>query len=319
MDEMGEGKRISVIMITHNRESFVENMICDVLNQTFKDFEYIIVDNCSIDRSGEIADLYAEKDPRIKVIHLEDEVSIGKARNEGVAHSTGEFITFVDDDDRIEKDFLESLRSMLSTEDIDFVMCGAVEKQGEEVSPQCAFDGTYSLNARQAIMALLNRKYMRAGMPAKLIRRKIIEKYPFKEDCRHEDIHTVYKYLSEIRKGVITGSPKYCVVRHGGNISYFTSDSSRITPEQLSEYLQAFKERTRFISEKFPDLKEIVQYSEWSYMISMCNKVVENKLYSCRGLLDEMRKELKRNKSLFCSMKYIKEFEKTWIEMYLED
>ena len=62
---------ISVIMLTYNRESMVGRAIESILNQTYRDFEYIIVDNGSDDRSGEIADAYAAKDPRIKVLHIE--------------------------------------------------------------------------------------------------------------------------------------------------------------------------------------------------------------------------------------------------------
>ena len=89
---------ISVIMLTYNRESMVGRAIESILNQTYRDFEYIIVDNGSDDRSGEIADAYAAKDPRIKVLHIEKS-NIGTGRNIGLDAATGEYITFIDDDD----------------------------------------------------------------------------------------------------------------------------------------------------------------------------------------------------------------------------
>ena len=194
---------ISVIMITHNREALVSNMINDILNQTFREFEFIIVDNGSVDTSSEIVKAYAKKDERIVTVQLPQEVSIGKARNIGLAHAAGEFVAYVDDDDRCNRDYLAFLHGMLENERVDFAMCGAVEDREGVIGPQCLFEGRHRLNAKQAVTELLKRERMRAALPTKLIRRTILQKYPFKEDCRHEDIHTIYKYLSEIRQGVI--------------------------------------------------------------------------------------------------------------------
>ena len=62
---------ISVIMLAYNRETLVSQAIESILNQTCRDFEFVIVDNGSTDRSGEIADSYAARDPRVRVIHRE--------------------------------------------------------------------------------------------------------------------------------------------------------------------------------------------------------------------------------------------------------
>ena len=100
---------ISVIILTYNREQYVRNMIEDILKQTYKGFEYIIIDNGSTDRSGEIADIYASKDQRIHVVHLKDAKSIGCARNIGLRESKGEYVAFVDGDDFVDKNYLLNL------------------------------------------------------------------------------------------------------------------------------------------------------------------------------------------------------------------
>ena len=74
--------KISVIMLTYNREKLVNRAIESILNQTETDFEFIIVDNGSSDNSGKIADEYAKRDSRIKVIHRE-KGNIGSGRNTG--------------------------------------------------------------------------------------------------------------------------------------------------------------------------------------------------------------------------------------------
>ena len=89
---------ISIIMLTYNREEFVGRAIESILSQTYRDFEYIIVDNGSTDRSGEIAEQYAKKDSRIRVIHKE-RGNIGSGRNTGLDAARGDEIAFIDDDD----------------------------------------------------------------------------------------------------------------------------------------------------------------------------------------------------------------------------
>lgn len=304
--------KISVIMVTYNREKMVRNMVRDILGQSFHDFEFIVVNNASADKTSTIIDTYAKSDERIKTVHLPKKVSIGKARNIGLSCASGEFVTYVDDDDRVEKDFLECLSA--GGENKDFVMCGTVEEKDGKRKPQCVFEGEYQVDARQALEEMLKRTRVRSGMPAKLFRREILQMHPFREDCRHEDIHTTYKYLSEITQGIIIGAPKYCCVRHGDNISYFTTDFSVLRPEQLEEYLTAFRERTEFICDRFPDLAGLAQYSEWSYMLSMCHKIVENSLDSCQEQYEKMRRDLARNREAFCLSPYIKDFEREWIQ-----
>ena len=96
---------ISVIMLTYNRENLVGRAIESILKQTFGDFEFIIVNNGSTDRSGQIADQYAAKDARIRVIHRE-RGNIGSGRNTGLNAAQGEYIAFIDDDDTCAPDFL---------------------------------------------------------------------------------------------------------------------------------------------------------------------------------------------------------------------
>lgn len=122
---------ISVIMLTYNREALVPRAIESILKQTYRAFEYIIVDNGSADRSGQIADEYAARDNRIRVIHRQ-RGNIGAGRNTGLDAAKGEYITFIDDDDWAEPDFLEFLLNLLEETKADVSICGAAEKVFDE-------------------------------------------------------------------------------------------------------------------------------------------------------------------------------------------
>lgn len=115
---------ISVIMLTYNRENFVSRAIESILGQTYRDFEFIIVDNGSTDRGGQIADAYAAKDNRVRVIHRE-RGNIGAGRNTGLDAVRGEYITFVDDDDYAEPGLLEHLYDLAVSRGADIAVCGS--------------------------------------------------------------------------------------------------------------------------------------------------------------------------------------------------
>nr|WP_325298490.1 glycosyltransferase family 2 protein [uncultured Oscillibacter sp.] len=116
---------ISVIMLTYNRERLVSRAIESILNQTYRDFEFLIVDNGSTDKSGKIADTYAKQDARIRVIHRE-RGNIGAGRNTGLDAARGAYITFLDDDDWVEPDFLAFLWKMLEGSGADISICGTL-------------------------------------------------------------------------------------------------------------------------------------------------------------------------------------------------
>ena len=103
---------ISIIITVYNSEKYLNKTIDSVLNQNFKDFELILVNDGSTDSSGEICDNYAKKDKRVKVVHQKNG-GVSCARNKGVAISHGKYIGFVDSDDYISEDMYELLHNNL--------------------------------------------------------------------------------------------------------------------------------------------------------------------------------------------------------------
>lgn len=113
---------ISVIVPVYKTEKYIHKCLDSIINQTFKNFELILVDDGSPDRSGAICDEYAEKDERIKVIHKENE-GVSIARNAGIELAKGEWIYFVDSDDWIDNDLLATFVKNIS-ENIDLYFIG---------------------------------------------------------------------------------------------------------------------------------------------------------------------------------------------------
>ncbi len=296
---------VSVIMLTYNRESWIEKMISDILGQSFSDFEFIIVNNGSTDGTGVLLSKFAGADSRIRVITLDRAQTIGKGRNVGLRHAAGEFVAYVDDDDRVSEDFLGFLMDLQKECNADIAMCGADEKLNGRWGPQCMFEEKYILSGREAVTELLKRERIRAGTPAKLFRKTLLEKFPFDEEARSEDIHTMYKYFAEADKVILHGLPKYHFIRHGRNNSIFTSDFSKLTPEMLEEYLEVYRERADYLTEKYPEDKEFFEYTVWSFMISMCGKIEKNEVASCAGPLRKMKDCLRREQAALFESQYV--------------
>ncbi|EGN6604575.1 glycosyltransferase family 2 protein, partial [Campylobacter jejuni] len=101
--------KISIILPTFNVEKYIARAIESCINQSFKDIEIIIVDDCGSDKSINIAKEYAKKEERIKIIHNEKNLGTFATRNNGVKHSNGEYLMFLDPDDYLELDACEKL------------------------------------------------------------------------------------------------------------------------------------------------------------------------------------------------------------------
>ena len=90
---------VSVITPVYNAEKFLKETIDSVLKQTYKDYDYLLVDDCSTDSSADIVKEYAENDNRVKYIKLKENSGAAVARNTGLEHAQGRYIAFVDSDD----------------------------------------------------------------------------------------------------------------------------------------------------------------------------------------------------------------------------
>ena len=113
---------ISIVVPVYNVEKYLPRCIESILNQTYKNWEAIFVNDGSIDNSLEILKNYQKKDNRIKIIDKKNE-GTGAARNDGINESKGKYITFLDSDDWYEKNFLEKLYNNLKENNSDVSMC----------------------------------------------------------------------------------------------------------------------------------------------------------------------------------------------------
>lgn len=112
--------KVSVIVPVYNSEEYLPETIDSILNQTFEDFELILIDDGSKDSSGTICDLYADKDSRVRVIHKENG-GICSARNAGLKIARGEYLAFCDNDDKYLPNLLKDNYELAKEHNADIV------------------------------------------------------------------------------------------------------------------------------------------------------------------------------------------------------
>ncbi|HWR19815.1 MAG TPA: glycosyltransferase family 2 protein [Clostridia bacterium] len=298
---------ISVIMLTYNREKLVGRMIECILAQTYRDFEFIIVNNGSSDLSGEVAEQYAAKDSRIRVIHR-TRGNIGAGRNAGLDVAIGDYIAFIDDDDTCEPDFLEFLWRLATDNHADVAICGAADK---------AFDEKRIMTAEEALTELLWRKKYNVQFPTKLVKHSLFNGIRFSETAKYDDIELMPKILGGADKVVYHGLAKYDFCRHEGNNSAWTTNHSLLDLATLDEYLRVYRERTQWLCMNYPGSTEAWRYFEWSFMISMVEKINRLNLVDCACRLVSLKRKLNEHRNAFLGCPYILDFEKDWVNVYV--
>lgn len=189
---------ISVIVPVYNVEKFICRCIDSILAQTFTDWELILIDDGSKDASGRICDEYAAKVERIRVFHKENG-GVSSARNLGLDHARGEWITFIDSDDYIEENFLKSFEGNL---DADLIIGSAVSLDNEKGTFEVVSspsEGLYIFPS--TISSSLFSKSIFHSPWGKLFRKECIGNLRFDTKMKTgEDTHFVFCFLGRIKR-----------------------------------------------------------------------------------------------------------------------
>lgn len=184
---------VSVIVPIYNVEAYLERCVGSILQQTYKHIEIILVDDGSPDRCGSMCEEYAQKDNRIKVLHKENG-GLSDARNAGLEMAKGKYVLFVDSDDLIKKELVESCVQTAEKNSSDIVIFdfNRVEENEEIVTTmEIEKSGTYTLESEPRILF---------GSPSavnKLFRRDLFIKtgIRFPVGKYYEDLGTIPKLL----------------------------------------------------------------------------------------------------------------------------
>lgn len=266
-------KLISVIVPIYKVEKYLENCVKSIQDQTYKNLEIILVDDGSPDSCPELCDRFAEVDERIKVIHKVNG-GLSDARNAGIDMATGDYITFVDSDDFLLEDMIETLYCLSEKYDADFVMCKKMDCGDDDIIGTIVppSDSSYIkvFEGREKMAAYLKTNQIETTAWKKLYKRYLLDELRFPKGKLHEDAFTTYKLVDIASKIVVTNKVGYVYRNNPQSIMNSGFSLNRLYS------IEAKQEQLKFIEEKYPELRNFA-----------CAEVI----YACNFCLREMAKK----------------------------
>lgn len=203
---------ISVVMPVYNVERFIEPCLNSVLAQTWPNFEVILVDDGSTDRSGQICDAFASRDTRIRVSHFPQNRGPSAARNEGVRRAAGNYTAFVDSDDYMEPGLLDGLYTALTETRADISICGAEGLRLKTGPAQV-------LSPDEAARCMARRALFLWTLWGKLFPAELAKQIPFDRNIHcGEDLLFFYRILKRVQRIAYVPDPLYHYVRREGSL-----------------------------------------------------------------------------------------------------
>lgn len=262
---------ISVIVPVYNVESYLHRCINSVLQQSFADFEVILIDDGSPDGSPAICDQYARQDTRVKVIHQQNG-GLSAARNAGIdwvfAHSDSDWITFIDSDDWVHPEYLASLYNAVVKNNVFISVCGYIETAGE--TPEIVQEKLYAENWTPENFFVKNptNAVIACG---KLYKKECFENIRYPIGKIHEDEFTTYKILFRYPYVAVLNFPFYFYYQNNGSIM-----RSGWSPKNLEAYT-AIEEQIIFFDKNGFDIakRSVIR----RYLMNIKNKCDDVQTY----------------------------------------
>ncbi len=218
---------VSVIIPCYNVEKYLDKCIDSILNQTYKNLEIILVDDCSKDKTWDIALKYSKKYDNIKAIKNEKNSGAGYSRNRALEVATYDYISFIDSDDFVEENFYEEMMGSLKKDKSDVSVCDIFVKYEDEPHK----------NIRQIACNKNDKKlcFVDNGLAAspcnKIIKKDLLLKYPFAEGIMNEDIPTIIAILIKAKKISYNENTYYNYVQHSGSVQ-----NSKLSDKRLNVF-----------------------------------------------------------------------------------
>ncbi|MFR1065187.1 glycosyltransferase family 2 protein [Intestinibacter bartlettii] len=288
---MGDYK-VSVIVAAYNIQDYIVKCLKSIANQTYKNFEVIVVDDGSSDNTGKLADEFAENDKRFIVIHKENG-GVSSARNRGIDIASGDFIGFVDGDDIIEDDMYEMLVNNAIKYNADISHCGykLVENNKETL-----FYGTEKLiiqDRKKGLLDLFEGTLIEPSLCNKIFKNNIVGDIRLNESISiNEDLYFNVLLFNKSNKSIFEDKTKYNYMKREGSATTSSSNDLRRITDPLKVY--------NMIVDLYKNDTEILPYAkkmELERNINIYNLLTLEKNTELKKLKNKIRHYIKLSKN----------------------
>lgn len=242
-------KLISVVIPIYNVEKLIARCVDSVINQTYKNLEIILVDDGSPDACPEICDDYAKKDARVRVIHKQNG-GLSSARNAGIAAATGEYITFIDSDDFVNPDYVQTLYTSICEDETSLAISShrAVYDNGTVIDR--SNNRRCTLSSQDALKCVLYDDGIDVSAWAKLYKLELFSDIKYPEGRLYEDAATTYKLIDKAGKVSLDSKVIYNYMIRSTSIA-----AGAFSPKKM-DLITSTREMCDYIKNKYPELEK---------------------------------------------------------------
>lgn len=279
--------KLSVVIPVYNVEKYLDRCINSIINQSYKNWELILIDDGSSDLSGKICDKYLNIDRRIRVFHIKNQ-GVSNARNLGINVSTGKYITFIDSDDWIEKDLLEKMIVKIEQMNVPILITGFVYEYNGKIKNPFKKGRKQIFTRKEAQIEFLKQNKFLWSMNDKVFERSLFDKYMFDKKIKiGEDMLLLWQLMNEVKYVGYIPLYKY---------HYDISASKTITSGFSKKWIQFLKIKkyvycqSKRISRKHEFLAKCIYIAD---MAGIMRKMINSTKYD--GLIKLFQKEIRKN------------------------
>lgn len=287
--------KVSVVVPIYKVEKYLGRCIESITNQSYTNLEIILVNDGSPDRCGDICEEYALQDSRIKVLHKENG-GLSDARNFGMNYVTGEYTVFVDSDDWLELNMIETMIKLVNEYNSDIVQVGFYYTYNNYL----LFDDRYySENDKPIVLdnyslmkELVTNEKVKNFAWGKLYKTELIKDIPFKKGVLFEDVFWAHQVMQRVNKYVLSNKPLcYYLQREDSIVATYTTRNLDI--------IEGLKERHEFIERYYQSLSDesyklILRTSLLHYNLLLRNKDKDKEKIHRKNIRNYIKKNYKK-------------------------
>lgn len=246
---------VSVIVPVYDLETLLPKCVDSILGQTYRNFELLLVDDGSRDGSLALCRKYAEADDRVRVFTKENGGQ-GTARNLALDHMQGDFIAFVDADDYIRPEMLQTMLTAALENDAQMAICGIATESAVRFVDAPVYDTYRVFDTKELLREYVTTGNIFTGPCNKLYRAELFDGLRFPDFRANEDAYIMHELLGRCKRAVHVGKCLYVQYIRPGS-----TEQAGVTEKNLA-LLECAQALTDYFEKNYPDMLELVAYKK---------------------------------------------------------
>ncbi|MCE7792676.1 glycosyltransferase [Salipaludibacillus sp. CUR1] len=296
---------ISVSITVYNLEKYVEKCILSIINQTFTDFEFIIVDDGSTDTSGDICRFYEQKDKRITYIYQSNQ-GVSSARNKALEASRGKYVYMADGDDMLKPNMLENLHLLCEKNKADISTCRiqCIDEYGQLIGTPKEKDKIYIMTNEEALFKTYTGELTGYGVCNKLFNRRLFQNVTFPLGRKFEDAAVLYRLIQQANKVIYTEEAMYYYVIHAESMT--RKNLTKYSSKRL-DIIKNFEECIEFLKQQNTSkyVIDIIAADYYKSLRGLTIDIMKEDKNIQKNSLQTVNQQINKWKHLFLSNFYV--------------